>query len=143
MTFMNGSRRFLDTNVVVYAYDVSAGDKHRRARSLLEDLWESRDGCVSVQVLQEFFVAVTRKVPKPLDAPSAAQVIRDLARWRVHSPNAEDVLAAVDLHSSAGISLWDAMIVRSAFVLGCDVLYSEDLNPGQSYAGVRARNPFA
>jgi predicted nucleic acid-binding protein len=94
-------------------------------------------------VLQEFFVAVTRKVPKPLDAPSAAQVIRDLSRWRVHSPNAEDVLAAVDLHSQAGISLRDAMMVRSAFALGCAVLYSEDLNAGQTYAGARAQNPFA
>ncbi len=59
--------RFVDTNVLVYAHDRSAGTKHARARALLEELWDGRDGCLSVQVLQEFFVAVTRKVPRPLD----------------------------------------------------------------------------
>ncbi len=139
---MSGNGAFVDTNVLVYAHDVSAGEKHDRAKTLLNELWDSRRGRVSVQVLQEFFVTVTRKVPKPLDVSAAAQVIRDLSRWRVHSPGADDVLAAIDVHASMGISFWDAMIVRSASQLGCDVLYSEDLNPGQDYGAVRVRNPF-
>jgi predicted nucleic acid-binding protein len=139
---MSGNRRFIDTNVLVYAHDVTAGDKHVRARVLLEELWDTRDGCLSVQVLQEFFVTTTHKIPKPLEAPTAAQIIADLARWHVHAPAARDVLAAVDIHQRTGASFWDAMILRSAQELGCRTLYSEDLNPGQTYAGVQVSNPF-
>ena len=140
---MSGNRQFVDTNVLVYAHDVTAGDKHERARALVEELWDSRAGCVSVQVLQEFFVTTTRKIPRPLGAPAAARIISDLARWHLHAPDAGDVLAAIDLHQESGASFWDAMILRSAKELGCETLHSEDLNPGQTYAGVQVRNPFA
>jgi predicted nucleic acid-binding protein len=139
---MSGNRAFVDTNVLVYAHDVTAGDKHRRACALLEELWDSREGCLSVQVLQEFFVTTTRKIPKPLEAPAAAQIIKDLALWHVHAPAASDVLAAINIHQRTGTSFWDAMIIRSAQELGCQTLYSEDLNPGQAYAGVRVSNPL-
>ncbi len=139
---MSDNRSFVDTNILVYAYDETAGQKRDRARFLLAELWESGEGCLSVQVLQEFFVTVTRKVPKPLDAASAAAIIADLSHWRVHSPGADDVLSAIDSHRSQDISFWDAMIVCSAASLGCGILYSEDLNPGQQYEGVRVRNPF-
>ncbi len=139
---MSGNRKFVDTNVLVYAHDVTAGDKHGRARALLEELWDTREGCLSVQVLQEFFVTTTRKIPKPLDASAAAQIINDLARWHVHAPTAPDVLAAIDIHRRTGASFWDAMILRSAQELGCPTLYSEDLNADQAYAGVRVSNPF-
>jgi len=139
---MSGNRTFVDTNVLVYAHDVTAGDKHGRARALLEELWDTREGCLSVQVLQEFFVTTTRKIPKPLDAPAAGQVINDLALWHVHAPAARDVLAAIDIHQQTGASFWDAMIIRSAQELGCPTLYSEDLNADQAYAGVRVSNPF-
>lgn len=140
---MSGSRNFVDTNILVYAHDSTAGDKRDRARSLLEELWETDEGCLSVQVLQEFFVTVTRKVPSPLDAGSAAVIVADLSRWRVHSPGPEDVLGAIDIHRREDVSFWDALIVRSAGALGCEILYSEDLNPGQWYEGVRAYNPLA
>lgn len=139
---MSGNRTFVDTNVLVYAHDVTAGDKHDRARALLEELWDTREGCLSVQVLQEFFVTTTRKIPKPLEASAAGQVIDDLALWHVHAPAARDVLAAIGIHQQTGASLWDAMIIRSAQELGCQTLYSEDLNPGQAYMGVRVSNPF-
>ena len=139
---MNDNRRFVDTNVLVYAHDVTAGDRHDRARALLEELWDSREGCLSVQVLQEFFVTTTRKIPKPLEASTAGEIVNDLALWHVHAPAARDVLAAIDIHQQTGASFWDAMIVRSAQELGCRTLYSEDLNPGQTYAGVRISNPF-
>jgi predicted nucleic acid-binding protein len=142
MTCMSGNRQFVDTNVLVYAHDVTAGDKHAVARALVEQLWETREGCLSVQVLQEFFVTTTRKIPKPLDAPAAAQIVGDLAHWHVHTPAADDVLAAIDIHQRAGTSFWDAMILRSAKELGCQVLHSEDLNPGQEYDSVLLRNPF-
>lgn len=139
---MSADRQFVDTNILVYAHDASAGVKHARARNLVEDLWQSRSGCVSVQVLQEFFVTVTRKVPKPLNAAAAAQVVGDLARWHVHAPVADDVLAAIDIHQRAGVSFWDAMILRSARQLGSQVVHSDDLNPGQDYEGVRVTNPL-
>ena len=139
---MSGNRKFVDTSVLVYAHDVTAGDKHDRARALLEELWDTREGCLSVQVLQEFFVTTTRKIPKPLEAPAAAQIIADLARWHMHAPAARDVLAAIDIHQRTGASFWDAMILRSAQELGCRTLYSEDLNPSQTYAGVQVSNPF-
>jgi predicted nucleic acid-binding protein len=139
---MNGNRKFVDTNVLVYAHDLTAGDKHDLARALLEELWGTRQGCLSVQVLQEFFVTTTRKIPKPLDPTAAAQIIGDLASWHVHSPAAPDILAAIDIQQQAGTSFWDAMILRSAQELGCPVLYSEDLNAGQSYAGIQVSNPF-
>jgi predicted nucleic acid-binding protein len=139
---MSGNRRFVDTNVLVYAHDDSAGAKRDQARALLEQLWESRDGCLSVQVLQEFFVTVTRKIAKPLDAETAKEIIADLCHWHVHVPAADDVLGAIGVHQRTGISFWDAMIVRSAAEIGCAVLYSEDLNADQDYSGVRAENPF-
>jgi predicted nucleic acid-binding protein len=139
---MSGNRRFVDTNILVYAHDDSAGVKRDQARALVEQLWESRDGCLSVQVLQEFFVNLTRKIAKPLDAETAKEIIADLSRWHVHVPAADDVLGAIGIHQSTGISFWDAMIVRSAAEMSCDALYSEDLNAGQEYSWVLAENPF-
>jgi len=139
---MSGNRQFVDTNVLVYAHDVTAGDKHNRARVLVKELWDTREGCLSVQVLQEFFVTTTRKIPKPLEAPAAAQIIDDLAHWHVHAPAASDVLAAIDIHQRTGASFWDAMILRSAKELGCGTLSSEDLTSGQAFEGVEVSNPF-
>jgi predicted nucleic acid-binding protein len=139
---MSGNRRFVDTNVLLYAHDGSAGIKQEQARALVEQLWESREGCLSVQVLQEFFVNVTRKIAKPLDTEAAKEIIADLSHWHMHVPAADDVLGAIGIHQRAGISFWDSMIVRSASEMGCDVLYSEDLNAGQEYFGVCVVNPF-
>ncbi|HEX4214744.1 MAG TPA: PIN domain-containing protein, partial [Candidatus Dormibacteraeota bacterium] len=115
---------------------------HRRARSILEELWQTAGGCLSVQVLQEFFVNVTRKIPKPLDPAAAASVIADYSRWEVHAPGPEDVQRAISIHQQEDVAFWDAMILTSATQLGCAILYSEDLNPGQRYAGVEVHNPF-
>ena len=134
--------QFVDTNILVYAHDTTAGEKRERSRNILEGLWESGQGCLSVQVLQEFFVNVTRRIPNRLDTDSAASILEVLSVWRVHEPEVSDVLGAVDVHRRTGISFWDAMIVRSASSMGCEVLWSEDLNAGQSYEGVEVRTPF-
>ena len=81
-----GERRFVDTNLFVYAHDESAGRKREIARDLITGLWESRSGCASIQMMQELFVNLTRKVPKPLSAREAAALIEDLSAWTVHSP---------------------------------------------------------
>jgi predicted nucleic acid-binding protein len=134
--------QFVDTNVLIYAHDLSAGDKHARARELIQELWESGEGCLSIQVLQEFYVNVTQKVAKPLRPDVAAQIIADLGAWEVHRPGVEDVLDAVRLHNQHQISFWDAMIIVSAIQLGCLTLWSEDLNPGQVYDQVTIASPF-
>lgn len=140
---VESSRQFVDANIVVYAHDETAGPKRERARSLLEELWDTRNGCLSVQVLQEVYVTLTGKVPKPLDAATAEAIVSALSRWRVHAPGCDDVLGAIALHRRHNIGFWDAMILRSALQLGCAILWSEDLNPGQVYDGVRVLNPFA
>jgi predicted nucleic acid-binding protein len=97
---------------------------------------------VSVQVLQEFFVTVTSKVPRPLRAEEAADRIAELAVWQAFSPGAQDVLAAMALHRQSRLAFWNAMIVQAAAESGCAVLWTEDLSHGQEPKGVRVQNPF-
>ena len=134
---------FVDANVLVYAFDTSAGVRHETAARLLERLWTSETGHLSVQVLQEFFVTVTRKVARPLPVSEAEDRVRELAAWRVFAPTADDVLAAIAAARKAKISFWDAMILHAAAESGCDVCWTEDLHHGQVWRGVRVRNPFA
>ncbi len=135
-------REFIDTNILVYAHDTSAGEKHDRAKQLLADLWASGNGCLSIQVLQEFYVNITRKVKHPLDPETARQRIEDLSAWLIHSPTANDVMAAIRLHQASRLSFWDAMILSSATQLDCRTLWSEDLNAGQAVVGITIKNPF-
>jgi predicted nucleic acid-binding protein len=133
---------FVDTNVLVYAHDRSAGPKQVRARELIDGLWRQGGGSLSVQVLQEFFVAVTRKVPRPLEVDEAESIVRDLSTWQIFVPDADAVLAAIRLHRLRRVSFGDALILHAAAALGCDELWSEDLGEGQVFEGVRVRNPF-
>jgi len=111
---MSGNRQFVDTNVLVYAHDVTAGDKHTRARALVEELWETREGPLSVQVLQEFLVTTTRKIPRPLDAPAAARIIDDLALVAAAGRQDQDgTLAALTF-----ARVWSLNVVRREV---CDV----------------------
>ena len=133
---------FLDTNILVYAYDRSAGNKHSLASQIVEACWENGNGCLSIQVLQEFFVTVSRKISHPLDHTTARQIVADLAEWRLHSPKASDLLLAIDLKESHPLAFWDAQVIQSAASLGCKQLISEDLNHGQVYGSVQVINPF-
>lgn len=133
---------FVDTNVLIYAHDLSAGQKHIQAKTLIQKLWESRSGCLSIQVLQEFYVNVIQKVAKPLTSVAASQIISELAVWQVHSPWVTEVLDAISIQDRYQISSWDAMIVASSLHLGCEILWSEDLNPGQVYEQLVVTNPF-
>ena len=135
-------KAFVDTDVVLYAFDTGAGEKRDKALALFGDLWRTGNGCLSVQVLQEFYVNATRKLSSPLPSETAKRIVASLSRWEVHAPTTEDVLQAIDLQKRDRLSFWDAMIVGSAGKLGCRVIYSEDLNAGQVIAGVRVVNPF-
>ncbi len=136
------SGEFVDTNVLIYAHDTSAGAKRRTALALLDRLMAERRGMLSVQVLMEFLVNVTRKIPRPLPWESAVAIVDDFRLWSKFSPAVDDVIAAAGIADRCRISFWDAMIVRSAEVLGASVIWSEDLNPGQRYEGVPVNNPF-
>lgn len=138
----DGAREFVDSNVLVYAYDVSAGKKKAAAEQLIARLWEAGSGCLSVQVLQEFFVTVTVKVAETVPVDDAADRVREFGTWNVFTPGVDDVLRAIALHKKAKLTFWDAMVVHAAAEMGCDVLWTEDLNDGQLIAGVRIRNPF-
>jgi predicted nucleic acid-binding protein len=139
---MKGARVFVDTNVLVYAHDRSAGKKHETARDVVLDLWESGMGVLSMQVLQEFFTAVTRKIAKPMASAAARQIIEDLLKWSVVVNDGDSILAAIDILDRYKLSFWDSMIVQAAVRGGADVLLSEDLSDGQTIHGVRISNPF-
>ncbi len=133
---------FMDTDILVYAFDRSAGQKHAIAAQYVKDLWEYETGCISIQVLQELFVIVTRKIAPPLEHHTARQIVADFGLWRVHAPEVSDLLQAVDFQKRYQLSFWDAMILQSATRLNCKQLLSEDLNDGQVYGDVRVINPF-
>ncbi len=136
------SLQFVDTNILIYAHDRSAEVKHRLALALVRDLWASRVGCVSIQVLQEFYVNITRNVAHPLSLETAAHIVADLAAWEVHRPSVDDALNAIRVQERHQISFWDAMIIVSAQQLGCATLWSEDLGTGQVFDMVTVRSPF-
>ena len=134
--------QFVDTNILIYAFDRSAGDKHLVANKLIRKLWKTRTGCLSIQVLQELYVNITQKVARPLSPETAAQLISDLSVWTVHRPGVDNVLEAIRLQTRYQISFWDAMVLASAQALSCQTLWSEDLNTGQIYGDVTVSSPF-
>jgi predicted nucleic acid-binding protein len=133
---------FVDTNILIYAHDADAGDKRERAARRLRELWTSGTGCLSVQVLQEFYVNVTRKLSTPIALASARQIVSAYAVW-VRSPStAQTVVRATEISESAQISFWDAMILAAAEECDAALLWSEDLNTGQTIAGIKVVNPL-
>jgi predicted nucleic acid-binding protein len=133
---------FVDTNILVYAEDRDAGRKHRIARDLVIELWGSRQGVLSVQVLQEFYVNVTRKLKKPLAEAKAKKIVEEYLAWKVIENTGRLLLDAMDLQREARLSFWDALIVQAAMEAGCSRLHTEDLNPGQRFGRVLVTNPF-
>jgi predicted nucleic acid-binding protein len=133
---------FVDTSILVYAEDRDAGIKHEPARDLVARLWNERSGVVSVQVLQEFYVTVTRKLKRPLAAPRAAEIVREYLTWNVVANTGDLLVHAMSLQQSARLSFWDALVVQAAVDAGCDALYSEDLNEGQRFGPLIIVNPL-
>ena len=136
-------KSFVDTNILVYAYDRSAGEKHVTARHLLEELWKSGDGILSTQVLQEFYVNARRKADKPVSARSARSLIADYLVWDPIVNDGTSVLDAIDVERRFKISFWDALIVVAAQTGGADILLSEDFSHGRKFGDVEVVNPFA
>jgi predicted nucleic acid-binding protein len=135
-------RYFVDTNILMYAHDSAAGEKHLRSKALVEQLWENRSGAVSTQVLQELAVNLRRKAKKPLDARATREVISDYLAWRVVVNDGDSILEALELEARYPLSFRDALVVHAAQVAGAEILYSEDLSDGQRYGTVRVKNPL-
>ncbi|MFZ1919053.1 MAG: PIN domain-containing protein [Terriglobales bacterium] len=136
------AKTFVDTNVLIYAHDVDAKEKHEAAKSVLRELWSERTGVLSMQVLQEFYVNVTRKIPRPLSKQSARFVVNSYAIWCIEAAPG-DVATAFQIEDESRIGFWDALIVASALKSGAKRILSEDLNARQTIAGMRIENPFA
>ena len=134
------ARSFFDTNVLVYTDDRDEPEKQRRALELVAEHRRAGTGVVSLQVLQEYFVAVTRKLGVQADV--ARRKVELFGALDVAVLAVEDILAAIDLHRLHGFSFWDALIVRAAKQTGCGVLFSEDFQDRRALEGVRVVNPF-
>lgn len=137
---MNGLA-FFDTNVLVYTDDLSAPEKRRRSIDLFAGHLRRGTAVLSLQVLQEYFAAATRRLRVAPDI--AQQKVTLMARGRVVRFDTGDIIAAIELHRLTQISFWDAMIVHAARLAGAAILYTEDLQPGAALGGVRVVNPFS
>ena len=131
---------FIDTNVLVYAHDADAGGKHAKARELIDGFWEKRETpCLSVQVLQELHVNLVRKGTK---VARSAQIVERYLSWRVVDNSRHLLRQAFADQQRWQLSFWDALVIAAAKRAGLSTVWSEDLNPGQDYGGVRVVNPF-
>ena len=136
-------RFFVDTNLLVYAYDRAAGSKHNLAVQLFQRIFSTGTGVISTQVLQELAVCLRRKVAKRLSSSEIQKVISELQReWEIVVNVPESILGALQLEDHLQISFWDALIVQAALASSSTILYSEDLNHGQTYGAVQVINPF-
>jgi predicted nucleic acid-binding protein len=134
---------FVDTNVLVYHRDASETVKQPRATAWLDHLWRSGTGRLSVQVLTEYYVTVTRKLAPGIAKDEARADVADYLAWRPAPTTPELLEQAFDLESRFGLSWWDALIVAAARSLGCTTLLSEDMQDGMDFFGLVVADPFA
>jgi len=133
---------FVDTNILLYAHDRSAGLRHERARQLVEQLWASGQGVLSTQVLQELCINLRRKIASPLPVEEIRRIIQDYLSWEIVINDSASVLQALEIELRYQTSFWDALILQAAESSGAAILYSEDLAAGQKYGAVQAVNPL-
>jgi predicted nucleic acid-binding protein len=134
---------FLDTNILVYAHDRSAEHKFTRARALIEQLWVRDDGILSTQVLQEFYVTVTTKIPNPILPLDARRIVSDFATWTVAVVEMPDILRAGEMAERYRLNFWDGLILAAAYKEEATIIWSEDFRHGQKYGEITVLNPFA
>jgi predicted nucleic acid-binding protein len=135
-------KTFVDTNILICAHDADAGEKQRIAKKLLSALWRERTGALSMQVLEEFYISVTRKRPFPLPKDMARQVVTSYAIWcKETTPN--EITAAFRIEDESQIGFRNALIVSAAAQCGASRIWSEDMDAGRRIAGVLIENPFA
>ncbi len=135
-------RCFVDTNILIYAHDVSAGSKNQIASELVQKLWADESGILSTQVLQEFAYAARRKPRRPLSIDDTLRVLQQYLHWHVVVNTPTSVVDAITLETRYRISFWDALILAAAKAANAATLYTEDLSHGQMYGPVKVINPF-
>lgn len=135
-------RDFVDTNILVYAYNTHDAEKQRRAQEVIRRGIEAENVVLSVQVLGEFFTVVTKRIPNPLSIEEAEDVLNAVSILPIVEINRRMVRRAIGIHRRYGITYWDSLIVAAAERAGCTQILSEDLNSGQSYDGIIVVNPF-
>lgn len=135
-------KTFVDTNVLLYAYDASEAVKQPVAQAALEMLWARRAGTLSTQVLQEFYSVATRKLTMPMTRAEAREVVSLYDAWPVVLLDPTLIVAATRVEEEYQLSFWDALVVEAARVAGSERLLTEDLQDGLVIAGVRIENPF-
>lgn len=135
-------RVFMDTNILVYAYDQHDTQKQTKAQGLLTDGIKQENLFLSVQVLGEFFNVVTRHIPQPMTPNEAKEIINTLSILPVQDIDMTMVKRAIDTHEMYQISYWDSLIVSAAERAGCRLILSEDLSDGQTYHNILVNNPF-
>jgi predicted nucleic acid-binding protein len=137
---MIGSQVFVDTNILVYAHDRAAGDKHTLAKERIRELWSRHiPPAISVQVLQELYVNLVRK---GVGHAEAAETVEDYSTWDVVENDLELLKAGIDSVQRWQTSFWDALILSAAIRSKASILWSEDFNVGQTYDGVLVQNPL-
>jgi predicted nucleic acid-binding protein len=135
-------RCFLDTNMLIYAHDSSSGEKHEIARDLVKNLWETRNGVLSTQVMQEFYVTVTRKIPHPLSHSAALRILNSLGEWKLHQVSMETISSGAELANLHKLSFWDGLIIASALDVRARYLITEDMQHGFKVGELELVNPF-
>lgn len=133
---------FVDTNLLVYAYDSSAGKKWKTSLEVLSLLWNHRTGVLSTQVVQELFVSLTQKVKNPIRPEMAKEIISDLVQWPLVVNDGKNILRAIDLQIKYHFSFWDSLILQAAITSKSEFLLSEDFQDGQVIESVTIVNPF-
>jgi predicted nucleic acid-binding protein len=133
---------FVDTNLLVYAYDSSAGKKWKISSEILSLLWVHRTGVLSTQVLQELFVSLTQKVKNPILPGTAKEIISDLLHWPLVVNDGKNILRAIDLQMEFHFSFWDSLIVQAAIISKSEYLLSEEFRDGQVIESTTIVDPF-
>ena len=133
---------FVDTNILVYAHDLDAGPKREVAAAIMKELWEQENGVISTQVLQEFYVNVTRKISNPLPKTAARSIIETYLYWQVELNGPTTVLSASEIEERYRLSFWDALVIAAAINANTQKIFTEDLNHGQTIEGILIENPF-
>jgi predicted nucleic acid-binding protein len=133
---------FIDTNILVYANDRTAGEKHEKSKRILFDGIINDNIAISTQVLSEFYVTVTRKIKTRLPPDMAKKEILLLKAVEIIEIDFNLIIQAINVSNEYKLSYWDALIIAAAQKARCNILYSEDLNPDQKISSVVIRNPF-
>jgi len=133
---------FVDTNIIVYCFDDADLNKKKKAVEVMESLWNTSNGVLSLQVLKEFFVTVTKKLSPKMDFKEARSATIDLLSWNVFLETSDSFEKALEIAEKYRLSFWDANILSAAVLSGCHQLFTEDMQHNQVIDGAKIVNPF-